>query len=159
MSKTDAAAMAEVSAFYLRYYDALDEMRLEEWPEFFLEDCLYRVVSRENYEQGLRLSTIYAESRGMLKDRVVGLRKTQVYAPRYYRRFPSPALIRSSDDESIKAEHNLLIAQTMQDKQSDIVLSARCYDTLVQTDDGLMIESREVVYDSEMIPNSLIYPA
>lgn len=159
MSKIDAAAMAEVSAFYLSYYDALDEMRLEEWPEFFLEDCLYRIVSRENYEQGLRLSTIYAESRGMLKDRVVGLRKTQVYAPRYYRRFPSPALIRSFDEKSIKVEHNLLIAQTMQDKQSDIVLSARCYDTLAQTDDGLMIESREVVYDSEMIPNSLIYPA
>ena len=153
------SVLAEVNAFYLGYYDALDEMRLEEWPEFFTEETLYRVVSRENYVQGLRLSTIYAESRGMLEDRVVGLRKTQVYAPRYYRRFSSPVLIRSSDADGIKAEHNLLIAQTMQDKQSDIVLTARCYDVLVKDGEALKLKSREVVYDSEMIPNSLIYPA
>ena len=31
-----------------------------------------------------------AESRGMLMDRVAGLSGTQVYAPRYDRRFPGP---------------------------------------------------------------------
>jgi|GEM_PF-5561705 len=31
-----------------------------------------------------------AESWGMLMNRVAGLSGTQVYAPRYYRRFPGP---------------------------------------------------------------------
>src|SRR5262249_48685380 len=35
------------------YVEAIDDDRLEEWPEFFTESCLYRVVPRENYDQEL----------------------------------------------------------------------------------------------------------
>ena len=35
--------------FYDDYYTALDDGRFEEWPAFFTEDCLYRVIPRENY--------------------------------------------------------------------------------------------------------------
>jgi 3-phenylpropionate/cinnamic acid dioxygenase small subunit len=58
--------------FYDDYYTALDDGRFEEWPAFFTEDCLYRVIPRENYEAGYTLSTMYGESRGMLIDRVMG---------------------------------------------------------------------------------------
>ena len=34
----------------------------------------------------------------------------------------------------------------------------RYLDTVVRTPQGLKFESRLVVYDSEMIPNSIIYP-
>ncbi len=34
----------------------------------------------------------------------------------------------------------------------------RYIDVVVRTPDGLKFESRLVVYDSEMIPNSIIYP-
>jgi salicylate 5-hydroxylase small subunit len=32
------------------------------------------------------------------------------------------------------------------------------FDTIVRTDDGLRFARRECIYDSEMIPNSIIYP-
>lgn len=145
--------------FYDAYYDSLDSLNLEAWPHFFAEECTYRIISRENYERGFRLATIGAESRGMLMDRVTGLIRTQVYAPRYYRRFPGPLRIEGLQDGAVPVGHNLLIVQTLTDKQSEIVLCARCDDLLVVEDDRLLIKRRDVVFDSEMVPNSLIYPA
>ena len=145
--------------FYDDYYNALDDVRLEEWPNFFTEDCIYRVIPRENYEAGYTLSTIYAESRGMLIDRVMGLTRTQMYAPRSYRRFPGPLRIVSRDDASVTTRHNLLMVQTLIDKQTEIVLAAVCHDVLVLDDQRPRLRQRIVVFDSEMIPNSLIYPA
>jgi 3-phenylpropionate/cinnamic acid dioxygenase small subunit len=145
--------------FYDGYYTILDDLRLEEWPALFTEDCLYKVIPRENYEAGYPLATIYAESRGMLIDRVMGLTRTQMYAPRYYRRFPGPLRVVSSDGDAVRTRHNLLVVQTLIDKQSEIVLSAVCHDVLVRDDGRTRLRERIVVFDSEMIPNSLIYPA
>jgi 3-phenylpropionate/cinnamic acid dioxygenase small subunit len=145
--------------FYDDYYSALDDLRLHEWPEFFTEDCIYRVIPRENYEAGYTLSTIYAESRGMLIDRVLGLTRTQMYAPRYYRRFPGVPRIVSREGEGVRTRHNLLVVQTLIDKKTEIVLSAVCHDVVVTDDERLRLRERIVVFDSEMIPNSLIYPA
>jgi salicylate 5-hydroxylase small subunit len=145
--------------FYDDYYSILDDVRLQEWPALFTEDCIYRVIPRENYEAGYTLSTIYAESRGMLIDRVMGLTQTQMYAPRYYRRFPGPLRIASREPDSVRTRHNLLIVQTLIDKQTEIVLSAVCHDVLVSEDSRPKLRERIVVFDSEMIPNSLIYPA
>jgi 3-phenylpropionate/cinnamic acid dioxygenase small subunit len=145
--------------FYDEYYNVLDDVRLEEWPAFFTEDCIYRVIPRENFEAGYTLSTMYAESRGMLIDRVMALTRTQMYAPRYYRRFPGPLRIISRDGEDVRTRHNLLVVQTMTDKQTEIVLSAVCHDVLVPDNGTPKLTERIVVFDSEMIPNSLIYPA
>jgi salicylate 5-hydroxylase small subunit len=145
--------------FYDVYYNVLDDLRLDEWPAFFTEDCLYRVIPRENYEAGYTLSTIYAESRGMLIDRVMGLTRTQMYAPRYYRRFPGPLQIVSRDSEAVRVRHNLLVVQTLIDKKTEIVLSAVCHDLLEPGDERPLLRQRIVVFDSEMLPNSLIYPA
>src|SRR5580698_3339488 len=116
--------------FYDDYYSALDDLRLHEWPEFFTEDCIYRIIPRENFEAGYTLSTIYAESRGMLVDRVMGLTRTQLFAPRYYRRFPGPLRIVSQDADGTRTRHNLLMVQTLTDKQSEIVLCATCRDMM-----------------------------
>jgi 3-phenylpropionate/cinnamic acid dioxygenase small subunit len=145
--------------FYDDYYNTLDDVRLEEWPAFFTEACIYRVIPRENYEAGYTLSTMYAESRGMLVDRVMGLTRTQMYAPRYYRRFPGSLRIVSAGADDVRTRHNLLMVQTLIDKQTEIVLSAVCHDVVVVDEGRLRLRERVVVFDSEMIPNSLIYPA
>jgi 3-phenylpropionate/cinnamic acid dioxygenase small subunit len=146
-------------AFYDEYYNTLDDVRLDDWPAFFAEDCIYRVIPRENFEAGYTLSTIYAESRGMLVDRVMGVTRTQMFAPRYYRRFPGPLRIVSRDGDKVRTRHNLLMVQTLIDKQTEIVLSAVCHDALVVEAAKPLLAERIVVFDSEMIPNSLIYPA
>jgi 3-phenylpropionate/cinnamic acid dioxygenase small subunit len=145
--------------FYDEYYIALDDGRFDEWPGFFTEDCLYRVIPRENYEAGYALSTMYGESRGMLIDRVMGMTRTQMFAPRYYRRFPGPIRLVSRDGDSVRIRQNLLVVQTLIDRKTEIVLSAVCHDVLVLDSGRPRLRERIVVFDSEMIPNSFIYPA
>ncbi len=144
---------------YDAYVEALDDMRLEEWPAFFTEDCLYRVIPRENHERGYSLSTLQAESRGMLQDRVTGLLRTQMYAPRYYRRFISGLRVTEAGAGWARARQNILVVQTLIDKQSEVVLCGVSHDLVVVDDGRLRFRERVVVMDSEMVPNSLIYPA
>src|SRR5579862_5247422 len=75
----------EIEGLYTAYAHCLDEDRLEEWPDFFTADCAYRVTSAENFEAGLPLGIIYATSKNMLVDRVMALRKANVYEPQRYR--------------------------------------------------------------------------
>jgi len=147
-----------IADFYEDYYNGLNEVQLEAWPDFFTEDCLYRVIPRENYEAGYTLCTIQAESRGMLVDRVMGLTKSQMYMPRYYRRMHSPVRIVSPDGAGVRTRHNLLLLETQIDKPTIIVMAAVCHDHVVPDGGRLRLRERIVVFDSEMVPNSLIYP-
>ena len=73
-----AALRARLRDFNDDYAACLDAVELERWPDFFVEDCRYRVLSRENHDAGLPLSLIYCDGRNMLKDRVTALRETTV---------------------------------------------------------------------------------
>ena len=160
----EAAASAPIGRealrdFFDEYYAVLDDLRLDAWPELFTAECLYQVIPRENRERGYSLCTMFAESRGMLQDRVTGLTRTQMYAPRYYRRFPGPLRVLGDDGEGARTRHNLLVVQTLVDKPTDIVLAAACHDLVVRDEGGLRLRERIVAFDSEMVPNSLVYPA
>lgn len=156
---TSPLSRETVRDFYDEYYSVLDDGRLDDWPDLFTAECLYRVIPRENFERGFTLCTMQAESRGMLQDRVSGLTKTQVYIPRYYRRFPGPLRMIGPDGAGMRSRHNLLMVQTLIDQQSEIVLAAVCHDVLVIDEGRPRLRERVVVFDSEMVPNSLIYPA
>src|SRR5918997_1991209 len=79
----------ELEELYAEYVACLDEERFEEWPEFFTDDAVYRIIPRENFARGLPIATLHCESKGYLQDRVVAIRQTAVYAPRYVRRLVS----------------------------------------------------------------------
>ena len=38
------------------YAACLDDDRLESWPDFFVEDCVYDITTRENVEDGYHLA-------------------------------------------------------------------------------------------------------
>ena len=69
------ARRLELEQLYTDYVHCLDADELERWPDFFTEDCFYRVTSAENFEAGMPLGLIHATSRNMLKDRVSALRE------------------------------------------------------------------------------------
>ena len=43
----------EVEDLIHAYVQCIDDDRLEEWPDFFADDCLYKVIPRENADLGL----------------------------------------------------------------------------------------------------------
>jgi len=68
----------QVNKLLSDYVECIDDDRLEDWPDLFVEDCLYQVIARENADRGLPTSAMYCDSRGMLRDRVVALRHANI---------------------------------------------------------------------------------
>ena len=154
-----AACYDDVRAFYDTYYEALDDDRIEEWPDFFVEDCLYRIIPRENYEAGQKTCLMQGDSKGMLTDRVRAIRSTQVYAPRYCRRFYSGLKLVNKSGRELQARHNLLVVHTLVSQPSKILGCGAAHDRLIVGDGGhLKLAERTIVLDTEMIDNTIIYP-
>jgi len=143
---------------YADYAYAVDSGQWDLWPEFFVDACSYRLVPRENHERGFALATLAFESKGMLRDRVYGIRETLFHDPYYQRHVVGAPLIRSATADRITSEANYAVFRTKLDALSTVFNVGRYLDTVVRTSEGLRFESRLVVYDSEMIPNSIIYP-
>jgi salicylate 5-hydroxylase small subunit len=149
----------DLHAFYDAYFEALDDGRLDEWPNFFVDDCLYQIIPRENYEAGQKLCTIQADSKGMLVDRARGIR-SQVFAPRYCRRFYSGLRVTGATDRQLEVRQNVVVMQTLVDKPSEILGCGVGRDRLIVDAEGqLRFLERTLVLDSEMVPNSFVYPA
>src|SRR5919206_4374070 len=85
MDLAEIARRLELQDLYTAYADCLDSDALERWPDFFTENCRYRITSAENHEAGRPLGLIYATSKNMLRDRVSALREANIYEPQRYR--------------------------------------------------------------------------
>ncbi len=154
----DFATYHALLSLYADYASAVDQGEWDRWPDFFTDDCLYRIQPRENFERGLPLATMSLESKGMLRDRVFGIRETLFHDPYYQRHITGAPLIRESTDAHIVAEANYVVLRTKPDQMSDVFNTGRYLDRIVRTPQGLRFASRQCIFDSEMIPNSLIYP-
>jgi salicylate 5-hydroxylase small subunit len=154
----DFARYHELVQLYADYARAVDSGNWDLWPEFFVDDCVYRLVPRENHERGFPLATLSFESKGMLRDRVYGIRETLFHDPYYQRHVVGAPLVHSASAERIESEANYAVFRTKLNELSTVFNVGRYLDVVVDTPGGLKFASRVVVYDSEMIPNSIIYP-
>ena len=159
MTNLDANTYLDLSRLYAAYAHAVDSGNWDLWPAFFIEQCSYRLQPRENHERNLPLATLSFESRGMLEDRVYGIRETLFHDPYYQRHVVGVPVVRKVDaDGRIHSEANYSVFRTRLSKESTVFNVGRTIDEVVPTPQGLKFASRLVIYDSEMIPNSLIYP-
>lgn len=147
-----------LSRLYADYALAVDSGQWDLWPEFFTDQCVYKLIPRENHERGFPLCTLSFTSKGMLKDRVYGIQETLYHDPYYQRHVVGAPVVRKVEDGRIHAEANYAVFRTKLDKESTVFNVGRYIDTLVQTPEGLKFAERLCVYDSEMIPNAIIYP-
>jgi salicylate 5-hydroxylase small subunit len=147
-----------LTRLYADYALAVDSGNWTLWPEFFTEQCVYKLIPRENHERGFPLCTLSFTSKGMLKDRVYGIQETLYHDPYYQRHVVGAPVVRRVDGECIHAEANYAVFRTKLDKASTVFNVGRYIDTIVPTPEGLKFAERLCVYDSEMIPNAIIYP-
>jgi salicylate 5-hydroxylase small subunit len=147
-----------IQQLYADYASAVDSGEWDLWPEFFTEQCVYKLQPRENYERGFPLSTLSLTSKGMLKDRVYGISETLYHDPYYQRHVVGAPIVRKVEEGRIYSEANYAVFRTKYDKESTVFNVGRYLDIIVQTPEGFKFAERVCVYDSEMIPNSIIYP-
>ena len=147
-----------LNQLYADYASAVDSGQWDLWPEFFTDPCVYRLQPRENHERGFPLATLSFTSKGMLKDRVYGIKETLFHDPYYQRHIVGMPVVHASEGGRTLCEANYAVFRTKLSEASTVFNVGRYLDTVVRTPEGLKFASRECIYDSEMISNSIIYP-
>jgi len=147
-----------VSQLNAEYARAIDDDRLESWPDFFTDPCIYKITSADNYRRGLPAGLVYADSRGMLKDRVTALREANIYERQAYRHLVGLPAIRPGADGAVHAETPFLVVRVMRDGTMDLFATGRYLDTMVDEDGTLRFQERLVVCDSSRIDTLLAIP-
>jgi salicylate 5-hydroxylase small subunit len=143
---------------YADYERAVDSGQWDLWPEFFTDECSYRLQPRENFERGFPLATLSFESKGMLKDRVYGIQETLFHDPYYQRHVTGQPIVKHAGEGRFECEANYAVFRTKLSEPSTVFNVGRYIDVVVRTEQGLKFASRQCIYDTEMIPNSIIYP-
>jgi anthranilate 1,2-dioxygenase small subunit/terephthalate 1,2-dioxygenase oxygenase component beta subunit len=150
-----SSRVAHLNADYAR---AIDNDRLEDWPSFFADPCLYSITSADNHRQGLPAGLMYADSRGMLQDRVAALREANIYERQSYRHLIGLPAILGEKEGGLVAETPFLVVRIMRDGRMDLFASGRYLDTIVEESARLCFRERLVVCDSSRIDTLLALP-
>ena len=148
-------AVAQLNAEYAR---AIDDDRLEDWPEFFAESCIYTITSVDNYKRGLPVGLMYADSQGMLRDRVTALRQASIYERQAYRHLIGLPAILGEKDGGVRVETPFLVVRVMRDGRMDLFATGRYVDVVVDMAGTLRFRERVVVCDSSRVDTLLAIP-
>jgi anthranilate 1,2-dioxygenase small subunit len=147
--------IAQAQAEYAR---CIDDDRLEAWPDFFSESCVYKITTAENWREGLEAGIIFANSRDMLRDRVSALREANIYERQTYRHILGQPYILSDDGAEVRSDTPFLVVRIVQDGESQIYATGRYLDVYAIGDDAAKLKERIVVCDSSRIDTLLAIP-
>jgi anthranilate 1,2-dioxygenase small subunit len=140
------------------YVQCIDDDRLEEWPAFFTNPCLYKITSAENHERGLPVGIFFANTRGMLQDRVRALREANIYEPQRYRHMVSAIRVLEQQDAVATVQSNFLVVRVMQDGATSLFLSGRYLDKIALDGPHALFAERLVICDSRRVDTLLAIP-
>jgi 3-phenylpropionate/cinnamic acid dioxygenase small subunit len=142
------SALLRVAELNAAYAATIDADRLEAWPDFFVEDCLYKVTSAENHRRGYGAGIIYADSRAMLRDRVTALRTANIYERQSYRHIIGLPVLGATGTDGIEAETPFLVLRIMRDGRTDLFATGVYVDRIHDVGGSLRFVERIVVCDS-----------
>jgi 3-phenylpropionate/cinnamic acid dioxygenase small subunit len=151
-------SLERILALQAAYIRCIDTDALEAWPEFFLERCLYKVTTAENHRNGFEAGIIYADTRGMLIDRVAALRQANIYEKQRYRHILGlPTIVKNGTAEA-QTETPFLVIRIMHDGASGVFATGVYLDTVRMAGDDLKFASRVAVCDSSHIDTLMALP-
>lgn len=141
-----------------RYVSAIDNDHLESWPDFFHDQCHYRITTKSDFDEGLPLGIIYATSRDMLIDRVTSLREANIYEDQGYRHVIGPTLILEQDADEVRTETNFMVVRTRHDGDMVLFAAGRYLDRITINDGAARFTEKVVIVDSAKIDTLLAIP-
>jgi anthranilate 1,2-dioxygenase small subunit len=146
-----------LTMLFEEYGRLLDEDRLEEWTDLFVEDCLYEIVSRENVRQNLPLSLMLCDSKDMLRDRISALRQANIFNIHTDCHIIGP-VHSMVVDESWQASSAYALYQSTQEGETRLFSVGRYHAHVVEQDGLLRFARQRVVVDTGTILTLLATP-
>jgi 3-phenylpropionate/cinnamic acid dioxygenase small subunit len=148
----------DVEEFYARYAECLDGGRLQQWPEFFLESCVYRITTRRNLRLGPEQDLVSLATRSGMLDRIVAIGQSEDYEPYMQRHIVSNFRIQAASAEELRAQANFQILRTFPERRTEYFLSGSYSDRIAISSGRLNFREKICVLDSDIPPEPLVYP-
>jgi anthranilate 1,2-dioxygenase small subunit len=136
----------------------IDEDQLEEWVELFVEDCTYEILTRENVAQSLPLPLLLCDNKNMLYDRILSLRKANIYNIHTDRHLLGLVRTQGSADGTIEASASYALYQTNQDGETRLFSVGKYQSMIVRRDNRLLFERLTVIADTAGVLTLLATP-
>jgi len=156
--KVPAEVREALTALMAEYGMAIDENRLEDWVELFHEACDYKVVTRENVEQGLPNILMWCDNKNMLRDRVESYRHVNLYNPHYDRHILGPLRFIEKKGAAWCFDAAYSLFQTELEGESRLFSVGRYRVEALVEGDTARLKSVTVVADTGLIPSLLATP-
>jgi anthranilate 1,2-dioxygenase small subunit len=157
-ARFDPAIREKIEDLLHAYAHALDDGQIERWPDFFSEDGIYHVATREGHEAGLPIGIMRCVGRGMMLDRVKAFHTANIFEPHSYNHLVGrPALALGAAPGSIASRTNFQVVRIMQDGRTDLFATGKYLDTIV-LEGGAKLQERIVVLDSRQVDILLVMP-
>ena len=156
--RTDPEIYAEIVALEYRYARILDEDRLEEWPELFVERGVYKVIPRENRDLEPQLAILFCDSRAMMVDRIRSLRQANVYNIHYPRHIVTNVEVLASRGDEYDIAAAYTVYQTDLEGQTRLFSVGQYLDVVTFGEGGPRFRQKVAICDTFSIPNLLAIP-
>ena len=157
-TRVDPSIALDINELLDDYTSSIDRDDLERWPDLFVPDGCYRVLSRENVERGLTAPLVYYYSQDMMRDRVTALREALTYEFVYTRHVTSPPRMRLRDDGDIAVTSSFSVFQSTEEGVTRTFAVGAYEDAVTRTENGVRFRSRDVVLDTFGVPNNIAVP-
>ena len=142
MTDSVVQMIARAQAEYAR---CIDDDRLEDWPDHFHGSCVYKITTAANHREGLEGAIIFANSKGMLRDRVSALREANIYERQSYRHILGQPSILHERGGEVRSEASFLVARIVQDGDTDIFATGRYLDLYKIEEGKVRLDRKSVV--------------
>lgn len=160
MQRSEAREQAE--ELLHAYVACIDDDRLEEWPDFFTERCLYKIVPWENQALSMPIALMYCDSRGMLQDRVTAHRQANMFAPHLYRHLVSAIRVVGEQGGAWQVRANYAVFRTMIDPvefgATAVYSTGEYRDEIVFENGVAKFREKVVIADTSRVGSLLVTP-
>ena len=147
-----------INALIVAYCHAIDDDRMEEWPNFFTDGGRYTIIPHESHAKGYPVGIMNCESPGMMKDRVLAYRKANVFEPHRYRHLLGGTRIVSEESGIYTVETSYAVVRTMQDGTMSVFSAGKYRDKIVFERAIARFAERFVLTDSNRVDTLIVIP-
>ena len=148
----------DVQELYFRYAECLDGGRLQQWPEFFLDSCIYRVTTRRNLRMGSDGDIMSLTSKTSMRDRIVAIGQSEDYEPHVQRHIISNFRVQAASEAELRVQANFQVLRTFPERGTELFVSGSYGDRIAIAENRLHFREKLCVLDSDVPPDSLVYP-
>jgi anthranilate 1,2-dioxygenase small subunit len=145
-----------ICAMLVRCAHRIDDDDLEAWPNFFAEDGMYQIISREGHDAGHKIGVMLCQGRGMMNDRIRAMRQANIFEPQRYTHILGASEFGAHGCD-VAVRTNFHVVRTMEDGASETFATGKYLD-IVTSDETPMFRERIVVLDSRRIDTLLVVP-